>query len=147
MSYSSNSEVRLKSVRQTKAASGQSKSKAATWIRTYGALLLWAATALTLHAQTFTLLHSFSGPDGSSPSAQLVQGTDGNLYGATALGGPGLCRSGCGTIFKISPAGTLTTIHKFNVSDGDGPSGAMVAEVRSSASIWGLLHSWKRVRR
>ncbi len=88
--------------------------------------LLWAASALLLHAQTFTVLHSFSGPDGSEISAPMIQGIDGNFYGSTASGGPGLCKSGCGTIFKITPTGTLTTLHKFNVSDGEDPVGPLV---------------------
>jgi uncharacterized repeat protein (TIGR03803 family) len=95
------------------------------WRKASVIFLLWATTALVLQAQTFTVLYSFSGPDGSEPSAPLIQGIDGNFYGSTALGGPGLCRSGCGTIFKITPTGTLTTLHKFNVSDGDGPTGAL----------------------
>src|SRR5215471_4534600 len=36
----------------------------------------------------------------------LVEGPDGNLYGTTAQGGP----LGIGTIFRVTPAGTLTTL-------------------------------------
>ena len=57
----------------------------------------------------------------------LALGTDGNFYGATSLGG---LYSGCnqlgqtnGTIFKITPAGVLTTLHSFNGQDGAFPNG------------------------
>lgn len=57
-------------------------------------------------------------PDGQWPS-QLVPGLNGDLYGTTVLGGATLsCPVGCGTVFKITPAGTLTTLHTF-CSDGD----------------------------
>jgi uncharacterized repeat protein (TIGR03803 family) len=83
--------------------------------RAYAAFLLFAATAIVLPAQTFTTLHRFDGTDGSNPEAELVQSTDGNLYGTTDRGGlyrGGLC-GGCGTVFKITPTGTLTTLYSF----------------------------------
>jgi len=69
---------------------------------------------------TLTTIYKFCSQancaDGSFPSAPLVLGTDGNFYGTTYLGGstanPG-CFSGCGTIFKITPQGKLTTLHEF----------------------------------
>src|SRR5439155_21052419 len=84
-------------------------------------VLLCATTAIGLPAQTLTTLHSFDGTDGSSPQAALVQGADGNFYGTTVDGGVnGICRSitfgnGCGTVFKITPSGTLTTLYNFCV--------------------------------
>ena len=71
-------------------------------------------------AGALTTLYSFCAqadcPDGASPGA-LVQGSDGNFYGTTYLGGT--CFSGCGTVFKITPNGALTTLHRFNAT-GDG---------------------------
>lgn len=55
--------------------------------------------------------------DGADPSAGLVQGSDGNLYGTTFSGGA----SGAGTVFKITPAGTLTTMASFNGTNGQNP--------------------------
>ncbi len=55
--------------------------------------------------------------DGSSPFAGLVQGTDGNLYGTTEAGGA----NNDGTIFRITTAGTLTTLYSFNGTDGEYP--------------------------
>ena len=49
---------------------------------------------------TETILHTFAGgsSDGANPSANLVQGSDGNLYGSTGAGGT----SGNGTFFKVT---------------------------------------------
>ena len=51
-------------------------------------------------AGALTVLHSFSGypGEGAVPFAGLVQGTDGNFYGTTALGGA----NSEGTVFKLS---------------------------------------------
>jgi uncharacterized repeat protein (TIGR03803 family) len=77
---------------------------------------------LTL-AGTLTTLHSFSGSDGSYPVGPMMQASNGNLYGTTSEGGSSAtCPSngfeGCGTIFQITPSGTLTTLHVFDGSDG-----------------------------
>jgi uncharacterized repeat protein (TIGR03803 family) len=58
-------------------------------------------------------------PDGSSANA-LVQATDGNFYGTTYAGGAG----GEGTVFRITPGGTLTTLYSFCSQTGcrDGAS-------------------------
>jgi uncharacterized repeat protein (TIGR03803 family) len=63
-------------------------------------------------------------PDGDGPTGTLVQGTDGNFYGTTWEGGNyfGYCPYGCGTVFKITPAGVLTTLHSFgSTNDGYNP--------------------------
>ena len=74
---------------------------------------------------TLVTLHSFNGNDGASPIGALTQGRDGNLYGTTAYGGNLACTGGCGTVFKISPSGTFSTLYTFcvqaNCPDGDGP--------------------------
>jgi uncharacterized repeat protein (TIGR03803 family) len=51
--------------------------------------------------------------DGDEPEFPLVQGSDGNLYGTTSGGGTDGVNVGYGTIFKITPAGKLTTIYNF----------------------------------
>jgi len=83
-------------------------------------------------AGTLTSLYNFcSQPncaDGSEPTAGLVEGTDGNFYGITQLGGGSAnCTNGCGTIFKITPSGTLTTLHSFDFTDGAYPGGLIQA--------------------
>lgn len=77
--------------------------------------------AITL-AGTPTTLHSFdyvtAGNLGADIDSGVILGNDGNFYGASAEGGKG-CVFGCGTTFKITPAGVLTTLHEFqNISDG-----------------------------
>jgi uncharacterized repeat protein (TIGR03803 family) len=85
-------------------------------------LVVFMAAAMATHAQTFTTLHSFDSTDGSEPQASLVQATDGNLYGTTFDGGASsACTGGCGTVFKISPSGALTTLHSFDSTDGKNP--------------------------
>jgi uncharacterized repeat protein (TIGR03803 family) len=74
-------------------------------------------------AQTFTKLVDFNGSNGTYPQfLDLIQGTDGNFYGTTTEGGT----SGQGTIFKITAAGELTTLHNFDTSDGASPHGTLV---------------------
>ncbi len=63
--------------------------------------------------------------DGSEPVAGLAQATDGNFYGTTVTGGANLG----GTVFKITPSGTLTTLYNFcsesNCADGSAPSSGL----------------------
>ena len=70
-----------------------------------------------------TTLVVFNGANGYNPSAGLVQGTDGNFYGTTAYGGNLSLNagSGFGTVFKMTPAGALTTLVSFNGSNGSYP--------------------------
>jgi len=75
---------------------------------------------------TLTTLHNFCAQtncsDGKDPTGTLIQATDGNLYGITVNGG----NNDNGTIFKITPAGALTTLHSFVVSDGSQPWAALI---------------------
>ncbi len=65
--------------------------------------------------------------DGGTPNAGLVQATDGNFYGTTYAGGAsGNCQGGCGTVYRITPGGTLTTLHSFDLYDGASPTAALV---------------------
>jgi uncharacterized repeat protein (TIGR03803 family) len=80
---------------------------------------------------TLQSLHSFHDnlPDGYFPIAGLVQGTDGKFYGTAQNGGANNdCDGGlgCGTVFSITADGTLTTLHGFDGTDGDFPTGTMV---------------------
>jgi len=72
---------------------------------------------------TLTTLYEFAGPDGGLPNAPLMQATDGNLYGTTWYGG---ADGNFGTVFKITTAGTLTTLHNFNGFDGEAPGAAFL---------------------
>src|SRR5216683_1501666 len=75
----------------------------------------------------FTSLVSFNQTNGAYPGGStLVQGTDGNFYGTTSEGGA----NNYGTVFKVTPAGVLTTIYSFcsqsNCADGSYPSGGLI---------------------
>ncbi len=76
---------------------------------------------------TLTTLYSFSGPDGQDPNG-LIQGTDGNFYGTTQAGGDLSCGSGggCGTVFRITASGVMTTLHSFSGPDGSVPIAVLV---------------------
>jgi uncharacterized repeat protein (TIGR03803 family) len=83
-------------------------------------------------AHKLTVLHDFCAEakcaDGAAPSAGVVEGTDGNFYGTTAGGGNRACvdLDGCGTVFMITPQGTLTSLHLFDKTDGDDPVAGLV---------------------
>lgn len=85
-----------------------------------------AVFRLTTNGSFSTLYWFTGGIDGAYPYAGLVQGFDGNLYGAAAQGGPAP-GSGLnyGTVFQITPGGTLTPLHSFSGSDGAYPYGAL----------------------
>jgi uncharacterized repeat protein (TIGR03803 family) len=90
------------------------------WAALVVAAILMMLAAIASPAQTFTSLVSFDVTNGANPyNMSLVQGTDGNLYGTTVSGGT----DEAGTVFKVTPAGTLTTLHSFAgtlVSPADG---------------------------
>jgi uncharacterized repeat protein (TIGR03803 family) len=93
------------------------------WKKACAVFLLCSAAAIASSAQTFTNLVSFDGTNGASPFfVSLVQGTDGNLYGTTVAGGA----NGAGTVFRITPSGTLTTLHSFDTTDGASPYAGLV---------------------
>jgi uncharacterized repeat protein (TIGR03803 family) len=76
---------------------------------------------------TLTPLHSFNVTDGAYPRGGLVQGTDGNFYGTTSGTHPITGTFvGFGTVFNITPSGTLTTLHSFDFTDGYFPSAGPV---------------------
>ena len=79
---------------------------------------------MSLDGAAFTTLHTFSGSDGSSPYAGVIQGTDGNLYGTTETGGANV---NFGTIFRLDTNGaSLTTLHSFAGPDGGRPFAGVI---------------------
>jgi uncharacterized repeat protein (TIGR03803 family) len=68
-------------------------------------------------------LYTFTGGvDGASPPCALTRGFDGNFYGMTSSNTSG----GFGTVFRITPAGTLTTVYTFNGTEGASQSNALI---------------------
>ncbi len=75
---------------------------------------------------SLTRLYSFAGTDGAYPYAGLLQASDGDFYGTTAAGGTdNSCKFGCGTVFKVTSSGNLTTLHNFKGSDGATPEAVL----------------------
>ena len=90
-------------------------------------IVVFSTTAtISSPAQTLSTLVSFDGTNGANPPAAVIQGTDGNFYGTTTLGGA----TDWGTVFKISPSGTLTLLYSFcslpNCADGAEPWAGLV---------------------
>ncbi|HXM74961.1 MAG TPA: choice-of-anchor tandem repeat GloVer-containing protein, partial [Chthoniobacterales bacterium] len=93
-------------------------------------------------AGTFTTIHSFTGSDGSFAKGELTRGSDGNFYGTTSQGGAffnaATFQSGYGSIFQITPAGAVTTLHSFagsGANDGSLPYGGPIQA--SDGSFYG----------
>ncbi len=83
-----------------------------------------ACVCITAQAQTFTVLHSFTGgADGDSPVAGLSIDRSGNLYGTTSYGGVGP-----GVVYKMSERNSgwiLSPLYSFRAgTDGCDPQHA-----------------------
>jgi uncharacterized repeat protein (TIGR03803 family) len=76
------------------------------------------------HAQTFSVLYNFGSVSGDPKDTQysgvIAQGRDGNLYSTSPGGG-----IGGGTVFKITPAGTVTVLYESSLTPGFGPYGGL----------------------
>ncbi|HZP63813.1 MAG TPA: choice-of-anchor tandem repeat GloVer-containing protein [Terriglobales bacterium] len=90
-------------------------------------------------AGKLTTLYSFCAQtgctDGWSPEAGLVQAANGNFYGTTTYGGVCNDFDGCGAVFEVTSAGTLTTLHSFVISDGQNPVAGLVQA--SNGNLYG----------
>jgi uncharacterized repeat protein (TIGR03803 family) len=73
-------------------------------------------------AGTVTVLHSFSGSDGTIPLVALTQATDGNLYTSVINGGTG----GAGTLVRISPSGANFSVQYNYTGDDGSPASPLV---------------------
>jgi len=84
-----------------------------------------------------TVIHNFaSSPDGANPSGPLTPDTAGNLYGTTQQGGSGCAPAGCGTVYKIDPAGNETVLYRFQAgTDGAAPYAGVILD--SQGNIYG----------
>jgi len=76
-------------------------------------------------AQTFTILHAFSGKgDGKSPYHSLLRDNTGTMYGTTDGGGS----FDYGTVFEMKPDGKDTVLHSFWGADGVWPLSSLVRD-------------------
>ncbi len=96
------------------------------------AIILSFAVTQPARAQTFRVIHSFTGlRDGAYPSAGLTEDSSGNFYGSVPSGGTGCFTHGCGLVFKLTQTGVdwqFSPVHLFLgfdsvLGDGDGPGG------------------------
>jgi uncharacterized repeat protein (TIGR03803 family) len=74
-------------------------------------------------------LHTFSAADGAAPVGALVEGPDGSFYGITTRGGviEGSNRPRSGTVFKITPSGSYSTLYVFSSGpEGGEPTGLLL---------------------
>jgi len=69
----------------------------------------------------FNSLAFFNYTNGSHPTAELLLGQDGNYYGTAHNGG-----TTNGTVFQMTPAGTVTQLLTFNMSNGANPHAALI---------------------
>jgi uncharacterized repeat protein (TIGR03803 family) len=78
-----------------------------------------------------SVLHRFAGEsEGQTPFASLIADGMGNLYGTTYAGGliESGCAGWCGTVFVLTPTGTLAVLHRFSFSDGANPFAGLMAD-------------------
>jgi len=98
---------------------------------TYGSGIVYRMST----AGVMTVVYNFCAVPclgGSYPNPGLVLGRDGNFYGTTEEGGV----YGQGTVFKLTPAGALTTLHSFDGTDGSG-NGAQALIQAANGNFYG----------
>jgi uncharacterized repeat protein (TIGR03803 family) len=96
-----------------------------------------------------SVLYAFSGgADGYAPYGDLLRGSAGELYGVASNGGDvsGFCGDfvldatgflGCGTVFKLDPAGKFAVLHTFHGADGGPfPDGWLVPD--NEGNLYGM---------
>jgi uncharacterized repeat protein (TIGR03803 family) len=88
---------------------------------------------------SYTNLYSFGvrPNDGQEPPAGLVQGSDGYFYGTTSQGGT----ANLGTVFRISPSGSYTSLYSFVGSPADGANPFSVLVQGSDSNFYGTTIS------
>ena len=102
------------------------------------------------HSGRFKTLFNFEGgTNGMTPFGPLIEGSDGNFYGATCCDGSsdGVAVAG-GVVFKITPSGAFTVLHHFGSGDGYNQIGGLVQATDGNlygtnnlggANGWGVL--------
>ena len=91
-----------------------------------------------------TVLHHFTGGEGGfGPAGGVLRDSQGNLYGVTTSGGLPCPPSsdGCGTVFRLEPDGTFTTLHRFGAdgAEGLGPQSGLVSD--AAGNLYGVTSS------
>ena len=96
-------------------------------------LALGAVAIPSAHAQTFSVVHNFTGgSDGGNPVDGFTMGPTGILYGTTSSGGD----SGYGVVFRVTAKGHETVLHGFaGGSDGAAPNAGVIMD--ASGALFG----------
>jgi uncharacterized repeat protein (TIGR03803 family) len=98
---------------------------------------------MTTNGGGYKVLHSFGGStnDGSYPAAELLQASDGMLYGTTESGGT----NNSGVLFQINTAGTVYNIvHTFNpYTEGESPQAGLL-QGREDGLLYGTTSTGGR---
>ena len=108
-------------------------------------LVLLLLGAVVSSAQTYATLIQFDGANGGTPVAPLIQGFNGDLYGASEFAGTHGGTNFGGTAFNITTGGTLTTLYNFcvagspNCTDGYNPTAGLARD--SNGNFYGIATS------
>jgi uncharacterized repeat protein (TIGR03803 family) len=104
-----------------------------------GCMALTFSLAVCAQAQTVTDLANFNSRNGLDPFRPLVQGTDGNFYGSTFVGGA----YKSGNIFRVTPSGEIKSIYSFcgHVTCPDGKIPVAPPIVGSDGNLYGVASS------
>lgn len=135
-------------------------SRKKSWIGLWLLLLCYClAAASGANAQPyFNIVDTFNGTNGGYLTAPVIQASNGNLYGTVYQSGGQSCdngfdgQGGCGSIFTVTPTGTLTTLYEFcqlaSCADGFWPTGALVQAPNGNLygeTQYGGAHNWGTV--
>jgi uncharacterized repeat protein (TIGR03803 family) len=98
-------------------------AKGTLWLALAFVLGFYAAAAPQARAQSFTVIHNFTGGnDGANPLSGFLM-VSGSLYGTASSGGT----SSAGVVFRLSTTGEETVLHEFTGgADGASPEGSLV---------------------
>jgi uncharacterized repeat protein (TIGR03803 family) len=93
----------------------------------------WGTVFKLAPGGTETVLYAFTGgTDGGEPYAGLLADSSGNFYGTTPVGGTSPNRGG--TVFKLTPAGSMSVVYSFTFgADGGQPGqGSLVQDAKGN---------------
>ena len=99
-------------------------------------LMLTVASTQAALAQSFSVIHSFTGGSGGAVPYTGVVVDSGNLYGTTIYGGVvrNNCPNGCGIVFQLTPNENFKTIWQFAgyPTDGAAPLSGLIIGARGA---------------
>ncbi len=107
-----------------------------------GGTTIYYGTAFKITTQgALTILHNFwdgsVGDDGYAPNAGLIQAADGNFYGTTSDGGNA---TNNGTVFRMTPQGTVTVLYTFGSVQHDGANPYTAVVQGSDGAFYGTTY-------